>query len=80
VCVRQVEADSGRRRDLLTSEEREELKRLRKAVAQLRRANAILKDASVHFATEFDPFLLGEEVIRAATGWLDDAEQPARMR
>ena len=53
--VRQAEADSGRRRDLLTSEEREELKRLRKEVAELRRANAILKDASVYFATELDP-------------------------
>jgi transposase-like protein len=28
--VRQTEADSGRRRDLLTNDEREELKRLRK--------------------------------------------------
>jgi transposase len=53
--VRQAEADSGRRRDLLTSEEREELKRLRKEVAELRRANAILKDASVYFAQELDP-------------------------
>ena len=48
-CARR-EADSGRRRDLLTSEEREELKRLRKENAELRRANAILKDASVYFA------------------------------
>ena len=53
--VRQREADSGRRRDLLTSEERDELKRLRREVAELRRANAILKDASVYFATELDP-------------------------
>ena len=53
--VRQAEADSGRRRDLLTSEEREELKRLRKENSELRRANAILKDASVYFATELDP-------------------------
>jgi len=53
--VRQAEADSGRRRDLLSTEEREELKRLRKENAQLRRANEILKDASVFFATELDP-------------------------
>jgi transposase len=53
--VRQAEADSGRRRDLLTTSEREELKRLRKENAELRRANAILKDASVYFATELDP-------------------------
>jgi transposase len=55
IWVRQAEADSGRRRDLLTSEEREELKRLRKENAELKRANAILKDASVYFATELDP-------------------------
>lgn len=36
--VRQAEADSGRRRDLLTTDEREELKRLRKENAELRRA------------------------------------------
>ncbi|MGH2921113.1 MAG: transposase [Gaiellaceae bacterium] len=53
--VRQAEADSGRRRDLLSSDEREELKRLRKENVELKRANAILKDASVYFATELDP-------------------------
>ena len=53
--VRQAEADSGRRPDLLSSQEREELKRLRRETFELRRANAILKDASVYFATELDP-------------------------
>jgi transposase len=53
--VRQAEADTGRRRELLTTDEREELKQLRKENAELRRANAILKDASVYFATELDP-------------------------
>jgi transposase len=53
--VRQAEADGGRRRDLLMTDEREELKRLRKENAELRRANAILKDASVYFAQELDP-------------------------
>lgn len=53
--VRQAEADNGRRRDLLTSAERDELKKLRKENAELRRANAILKDASVYFAQELDP-------------------------
>ena len=53
--VRQAEADQGRRPELLTTSEREELKRLRKEVADLKRANAILKDASVYFAQELDP-------------------------
>jgi transposase len=53
--VRQAEADEGKRRDLLTSEEREELKRLRSENRELRRANEILKAASVFFATELDP-------------------------
>jgi transposase len=53
--VRQARADRGELASVLTSEEREELKRLRKEVAELRRANAILKDASVYFAMELDP-------------------------
>ena len=53
--VRQAEADRGVRRDLLKTDEREELKMLRKEKAELRRANAILKDASVYFAQELDP-------------------------
>ena len=53
--VRQAEADTGRRRDLLSSEEREELKQLRQENFELRRANAILKDAFVYFAQELDP-------------------------
>jgi transposase len=53
--VRQAEADRGVRRDLLKTDEREELKRLRRENAELRRANAILKDASVYFAQELDP-------------------------
>ena len=52
--VRQAEADGGLRPDLPTSEEREEIKRLRKEVFELRRANAILKAASVFFATELN--------------------------
>jgi transposase len=59
--VRQAEADSGRRRDLLT-DEREELKKLRKENAELRRANA--KDASVYFAQELDR-RAGEHALRA---------------
>ena len=53
--VRQAEADRGERPQLLTSGEREELRRLRREVAELRRANAILKDASLYFAAELDP-------------------------
>jgi transposase len=52
--VRRVEADEGLRPDLPTSEEREEIRRLRKEVFELRRANEILKAASVFFATELD--------------------------
>ena len=45
--VRRVEADEGRRPDLPSTEEREEIKRLRKEVYELRRAHEILKAASV---------------------------------
>jgi len=53
--VRQVEANEGRRPDLPTSEEREEIRELRREVFELRRANEILKAASVFFAGELDP-------------------------
>ncbi|MEU6277501.1 IS3 family transposase [Streptomyces populi] len=47
--VRQAEADKGGRPDLLTTAERAELGQLRKEIAELRRANEILKAASVFF-------------------------------
>ncbi|WP_394807293.1 IS3 family transposase [Streptomyces asiaticus] len=47
--VRQAEADAGERDDRLTTAEHEELKQLRKEVAELRRANEILKAASAPF-------------------------------
>jgi transposase len=53
--VRQAEADSGHRQDLLSSQEREEIRRLRKENYELRRANEILKSASLFFARELDP-------------------------
>jgi transposase len=52
--VRQVQADEGLRPDLPTSEEREEIKALRREVYELRRANEILEAASVFFASELD--------------------------
>ena len=52
--VRQAEADSGQRSDLLSTAEREEIKKLRKENFELRRANEILKSASVFFAKELD--------------------------
>jgi transposase len=54
--VRQVEANEGRRKDMLSVEEREEIKKLRREVSDLRRANEILKAASVFFAGELDPY------------------------
>lgn len=53
--VRQAQADSGKRSDLLTTQEREEIRKLRREVSELRRANEILKAASVYFAKELDP-------------------------
>lgn len=53
--VRQVEANEGVRKDQLSDQEREEIKKLRREVFELRRANEILKAASVFFAGELDP-------------------------
>ncbi|MGW6392832.1 transposase [Streptomyces sp. NPDC055103] len=52
--VRQAEADRGKRDDRFTTAELDELKQLRREVAELRRANEILKAASVFFAQEID--------------------------
>jgi transposase len=53
--VRRAEADNGTRPDLLATQEREEIRKLRREVSDLRRANEILKSASVFFAKELDP-------------------------
>ncbi len=49
--VRRTEVDDGRRPGL-TGEEPAEIKRLKREVAELRRANEILKAASVFFAAK----------------------------
>jgi len=51
--VRRAEVDQGARPGT-TSEESAEVRRLRREVAELRRANAILRSASVFFAAELD--------------------------
>lgn len=55
VYVRRVEANEGRRKDVLSDWEREEIRKLRRENFELRRANEILKSASVFFAKELDP-------------------------
>jgi transposase len=52
--VRRAEIDAGKREGL-SSNEREELKRLRRENFELRRSNEILKSASLFFARELDP-------------------------
>ena len=51
--VRRTQVDSGSRPGL-TTDERARLKQLERENKDLRRANAILKDASIFFATELD--------------------------
>jgi hypothetical protein len=53
--VRRAEADAGARGDLMTTSERERLKALERENRELRKANEILKAASVCFAKELDP-------------------------
>jgi transposase len=50
---RRAEIDAGQRPGL-TSDEHAEVKRLRREVAELRRANEILRTASAFFAAELD--------------------------
>ena len=51
--VKQAEVETGKRPGL-TTEEREELKRLRKENRELQRANDILQAAAVFFGAELD--------------------------
>lgn len=51
--VHRAQVDAGVRPGT-TSEDAEEIKRLKREVAELRRANEILKSASVFFAKELD--------------------------
>jgi transposase len=52
--VRQVEADQGLRPDMPSTAEREQIKELKRENAELRRANEILRAASLFFAGELD--------------------------
>lgn len=51
--VRRAEVDSGQRPGL-TTDEAAEIKRLKREVAELRRANEILKAAAAFFGAELD--------------------------
>ncbi len=50
--VKQADADAGRRTDILTTEEREELARLRRENKRLQMERDILKAAATFFAKE----------------------------
>ena len=52
--VRQAQADSGLRPDLPSTAEREEIRQLKRENFELRRANEMLKSASVFLAKELD--------------------------
>jgi transposase len=52
--VRRAQADAGTRSDVLSTADRERLSMLERENRELRRANEILKAASVFFAKELD--------------------------
>ncbi len=53
IWVRRAEVDEGKRPGL-TTDEQKKIKDLEREVKELKRANEILKDASIFFATELD--------------------------
>lgn len=53
--VRQDEADRGQRSDQPTTQEREQIRQLRREVEDLKKVNEILRLASSFFASELDP-------------------------
>ena len=53
--VKQSDLDAGRRNDGLTSDEREELRQLRRENQRLRQEKEILKRAAAFFAAETNP-------------------------
>ncbi|MFF7789922.1 transposase [Streptomyces sp. NPDC007991] len=54
-AIRQDEADTGERDDILTTAERAEPAARRKENAQLKQANEVLRTASAFFAAQLDP-------------------------
>jgi transposase len=53
IWVRRTEIDDGKRPGI-TTDEQKKIKDLEREVKELKRANEILKDASIFFATELD--------------------------
>ena len=80
--VRLAEAENGSRPDLPSAAEREEIRKLRRENYELRRANEILKAASVFFAIELDadcPKFVHLSMSIAATRASSQSAEPGRV-